>query len=104
MTSITSSSEGLLPESKPTRRWPLRGVVVGAIALAVLLTGWFVWPTMYLHSTMRLGVLGMQTVRTNRFSGEIDVLDAEGKWARIYLKEGRVTIPAGTALRIGGSE
>lgn len=76
-------------------------IIILAVLIAVLLFGWFVWPTHYKYTEMHLGMLGKQKIRTERFTGQQQVY-GDDKWQKIIISpDGSVTIPGGTTIIVG---
>src|SRR5450756_2080338 len=80
-------------------------LVVLLIALLVIegatLVVWSLLSPKYQYSTMSLGMLGQQEIRKNKSSGETQVWGA-GKWQKIEISGGQVTLPSGTQISVGG--
>jgi hypothetical protein len=75
------------------------------IALLVIegatLVVWSLLSPKYQYSTMSLGMLGQQEIRKNKSTGETQVWGA-GKWQKIEISGGQVTLPSGTQISVGG--
>jgi len=80
-------------------------LVVLLIALLVIegatLVVWSLLSPKYQYSTMSLGMLGQQEIRKNKSTGETQVWGA-GKWQKIEISGGQVTLPSGTQISVGG--
>jgi hypothetical protein len=87
----------ILTKHRKTIVWLI--LLLGLMEAALL--GCFVWPSIYKTQVMELGMLGAQTIRKNRLTGTHDIY-APGKWQRIEMTEGRITMPAGTEIVVGG--
>ena len=81
-----------------------RNVVVALVivlVLVVLVFIGFVSPgyVHYGYKTMNLGMMGVQRIRTDRFTGKTEIYGA-GKWQPIEINGGTVNVPAGTTIHV----
>jgi len=71
-----------------------------SVIVILFLAAYFIWPTPYVKEDLNLGMFGIQTVRTNRFSGEKQIRGS-GKWQKIEISaDGNISFPAGTTVDI----
>lgn len=80
-------------------------LVVLLIALLVVegatLVVWSLRSPKWQYSTMSLGMFGQQEIRKNKSTGETQVWGS-GKWQKIEISGGQVTLPSGTQISVGG--
>lgn len=89
-----------VPPGNRTKLTRNLAIVLGALGIA--LVAWFLWPSHYEYTKMNLGMIGWQEVREDRFTGEKEVCGGD-RWQRIIIyPSGRVSVPEGLRVRVGG--
>src|SRR6185503_15321329 len=78
-----------------------RAALFAALALALALFGYYVWPTPYRFYTASGQLMGVMGYREHRFTGLVDVLTTEG-WVRTSLSR-RTRPPTAATVRQAGA-
>ncbi len=95
----------LLPGKALAIAGNVKVLVYSAIALAVVIIAFGIWvgasggSSGYKTSTIN-SMFGQQTIRTKGSSAQ---MCSNGKWVRIIMHGGKITIPGGTKLSVGGA-
>jgi hypothetical protein len=77
---------------------PPRKIFVIILLISLVAFGWFVWPSHYTYTQKRIGVFGLQEIRTDRLTGKHEI-NTLGAWLPIEISpKGEVIIPPGTLL------
>lgn len=85
---------------KEKKRKYIARITTFGLILILGLFALFIWPTFYTKEEVNLGLIGVQTVRTHRFTGEKEIYGG-GKWQPIIINEdGKVQFTEETVIEI----